>query len=144
MKIDWRFGSGLKWNQLLTYFYFFFFSFLCALSCHLSPTKFHISRASLLTSGSGLWSDHLQCRISNNRSGSPQGAVREQPLACPFHGSAGHRRTHPPPRPGFCWIFFAVVFTSCGALTFLEEPEGFILPPFRKITLSPGVVMWLR
>jgi len=38
---------------------------------------------------------------------------------------------------------FAVVFISHGALTFLEELEGFILPSFRNVSLPCGVVMWL-
>lgn len=65
VRIDWCFGSGLKWNQLLTCF--LFFPQPSAWSSYLSPAKFQIVRASpqlLVTFGSGLCCHHLHTKLA--------------------------------------------------------------------------------
>lgn len=124
VRIDWCFGSGLKWNRLLTCF--LFFPQPSAWSSYLSPAKFQIVRASpqlLVTFGWGLCCHHLHTKLAASDL-APCTALTT--FFSP--SSAGHRKILLWPWHVFGGVFFAVCI-SHGALTFLEEAESFILLP---------------
>lgn len=116
------------------------------LSSYLPPAKFHIVTASplmLVTFVSGLWRNHLRTKLAATRL-DPRTALLVSSLWLLFFPAAVGIGTHT-----YCLSlafagFFAVVFTSHRELAFQEEAEDFILPSFRKISLSHGVVMWLQ
>lgn len=149
MRIDWRFGSGLKWNQLLTYFYFFFL-FLLPVCSFLPTLPYKISYIQSFAAEIGdFWLRPLEWPFTMQNQQQQVWLPTGSCLWAASGLSPSRQRwaqAHAPTTSAWLLLdfFFAVVFTSWGALTFMEEPEGFILPPFRKISLSPGVVMWLR
>lgn len=141
VRIDWCFGSGLKWNQLLTCF--LFFPQPSAWSSYLSPAKFQIVRASpqlLVTFGSGLCCHHLHTKLAASDL-APCTALTT--FFSP--SSAGHRKILHGLGLSLEVYFLLFVFHMEHWPSWKKQKASFCfpLPPPPEVSLSHGVVLWL-
>lgn len=137
VRVDWHFGSGLKWNQLLTFLLFFPQPSAC--SSYLSPAKFQIVRASpqlLATVASGLYCHHLHTKLAASDLAPCTALTTFSP------SRSGHRNILLWPWPVFGGVFCCCLyFTMERWPSWKNQKASFCLPlpPLQKFLFHMGL-----